>query len=74
MSIYMFGLGNGHLPKLARDIARKHGAELINYTEPTGKKRHWFSAPNLGAPFDRARRQRVLGELREAGISHDPNL
>jgi hypothetical protein len=68
MSDYMFGLGKGHLPQRARDIAREHGAELVNYVEPGGQKRHWFAAPNLGAPFDGARRQAILAALREAGL------
>lgn len=52
MSEYMFGLGPGHLGERARKIAKTHGVELVNYTEPRGEKRHWFAGPNRGAPFD----------------------
>lgn len=34
MSDYQFGLGRGHLPKKANTIASKHGAALVNYTDP----------------------------------------
>lgn len=69
MRTFHFGLGQGHLPeRRTQKIARKHGAELVNYTEPRGEKRHWFNAENLGEPFDSRRAREVLGELRSAGI------
>ena len=65
---YLFALGPGHLPTRADRIARRHGARLVNYTEPSGQRRHWFACPNLGAPFDAARAAAVLADLRAAGI------
>ena len=44
---FMFGTANGHLPQRAARIAEAHGAELINYTDPNGRKRHWFASKNL---------------------------
>lgn len=41
-NIYHFGMAFGHLPvRRTQKIAKKHGAELVNYTEPgSGVKRH----------------------------------
>lgn len=63
-SDYLFLLGSGHLPKLAARIAAKHGATLVNYTDPgcscgyrctsgdcPANRRHWFAGPNLGEPL-----------------------
>lgn len=69
MSEHMFGAGPGHLPKRADKIARKHGAYLVNYTEPRGEKRHWFCCPNLGHPFDGATASAVMDALRAAGVA-----
>lgn len=68
MSAYIFGSGPGHLPRAAAAIARKHDAQLVNYTEPRGEKRHWFTAKNLGHPFDANTASAVLSELRDAGL------
>ena len=64
---YFFGLHDGHLTALADKIASRHGASHTNYTEPRGEKRGWFSAPNLGAPFDVATEQAVLDSIERAG-------
>ena len=66
MSEYQFGLGAGHLGAKARKIAEKHDATLVNYTEPDGRKRHWFACANFGAPWDQRRAARVLEELEHA--------
>ncbi len=76
MSEYMFGLGGGWLGAKAEAIARKHGAELVNYIDSycacghgcnphTCKmaRRHWFATRNLGAPHDQQTADAVLGEL-----------
>lgn len=63
--MYLFGLGKGHLGKRAATIAKRHGAELVNYTEPNGGKRHWFSSRNLGSPFNEATAMIVMTDLRE---------
>jgi len=68
MGNFQFLLGQGHLPKKANKIAQKHGAELINYTEPNGNRRHWFAGPNKGNPFDAQLANDVTVDLRQAGI------
>lgn len=68
MGEHHFGLGPGHLPRVANTIAKKHDAWLVNYAEPSGEKRHWFSCKNRGAPFDGATADAVLAELRMAGL------
>lgn len=65
---YLFLLGGGHLPRKADLVARRHGARLVNYTEPNGSKRHWFTGPNLGNPFDGQLRADVLADLERAGL------
>lgn len=68
MSEHFFGLGPGHLPKRADRIARKHGAYLVNFTEPRGERRHWFACANQGEPFDSATARAVLDDLHAAGF------
>lgn len=76
MSEYFFGLGSGWLPKSADKIARKHGACLVNYTDPqcncgrgcaSGKckasRRHWFACSNRGNPFDQQTARAVMSEI-----------
>lgn len=53
MSEFFFGMGSGHLPERFDEIAQKHDARLVNYTDPgTGEKRHWFATQNRGNPYD----------------------
>jgi hypothetical protein len=61
---FLFGMGTGHRSVSVARIAKKHGARLVNYTEPDGRKRHWFAAENLGAPHDEWRACQVLAEIR----------
>ena len=68
MSEYHFGIGPGHLPKKAGRIARQHEARLVNYVEPNGDRRHWFSCRNCGEPHDSTVRRKVMAELTEAGV------
>jgi len=73
MSDFLFGMGPGFLPRKANTIAKKHGAELVNYSEPIGRygnsiKRHWFRAENWGNPIDSDRAQAVFVDLKAAGI------
>ena len=71
-SEYFFGLGPGHLGRREARIAQKHGATLVNYTDPQcvcgggcvmgecpGSRRHWFAGPNRGEPWDRRLAARV---------------
>lgn len=67
MSQHHFGLHRGHLKKKASDIAKRHGAQHVNYTEPNGEKRGWFTCPNLGQPFDRAIERAVMRDIDAAG-------
>lgn len=81
MSEHMFGLGRGWLSAKAAKIARTHGAQLINHTDPQCKcgygcspfnckrsRRHWFVCQNLGAPFDQDKEREVYAALAAAGI------
>ncbi len=67
MSEFHFGLHDGHLVVKADRIAKQHGASHVNYTEPQGRKRGWFSCPNRGAPFDECVASAVLTDVEEAG-------
>jgi hypothetical protein len=66
MSIYHWCVGNGsvkHSAKISR-IARKHGAEFTDLGDS-----FYFSAPNLGYPFDKRRELEVMAALSEAGLT-----
>lgn len=69
-NIYHFGMGRGHLPvRRTQKIAKAHGAELVNYTEPgTGVKRHWFNTPNVGGGLNQRIARAVVAELEAEGI------
>lgn len=72
--------GSGHMPEKANKIAKQHGAWLINHTDPgcscgrghsngcPANRRHWFSAPNMGAPFDGDRARALSAALDAAGV------
>lgn len=67
MSEFNFGLHHGHLTEQANEIAERHGAWHVNYTETDGRKRGWFGCPNQGHPFDQAIAKAVLADIEEAG-------
>jgi hypothetical protein len=67
MSEFMFGVHDGHLTAKAQQIAKRHGASHVNYTEPRGRKRGWFACTNQGAPFDQATARAVLADIEAAG-------
>lgn len=69
-NIYHFGMAFGHLPvRRTQKIAKKHGAELVNYTEPgSGVKRHWFNTPNSGLNIAVRTACYVMDELKIEGI------
>ena len=84
MSEFFFGLGRGHLPAKARNVARKNGAILVNYTDPgcrcgfgctSGEckacKRHWFEVPNFGEPHNSRAAEKVVSALKLAGVKMD---
>lgn len=62
-SMYLFGLGKGHLGKMAATIAKGFGAELVNFTGPRGEKRHWFASRNFGSPFNESAAQMVVAAV-----------
>ena len=77
MSDHMFGLGAGHLPTNIARIARSHGAELVNYTDPQCRcghgcdphecpksRRHWFICNNFGEPHNSRTASAVLRAIR----------
>lgn len=80
MNEYYFGVGKGHLGRRADKIAAKHGATLVNHTDPGCRcgygctsdcpenRRHWFACNNLGEPFNSATARAVESDLRKAGI------
>lgn len=64
-SEHMFGCGPGHLPERANRTAAKHGAALVNHTDPQcncgygcrpftceRSQRHWFTCRNYGSPHN----------------------
>jgi hypothetical protein len=67
MNEYFFGLHRGHLKAKADQIAKKHGAWHVNFTEPNGEKRGWFGCDNLGHPFDSGRANAVMADIEKAG-------
>lgn len=68
MSEHFFGLHAGHLSKRADDIAGKHGAWHVNYTDPgTGERRGWFATHNRGNPFDRDTANAVMSAIDAVG-------
>jgi len=67
MSEHFFGLHTGHMNRKADQIAKKHGAWHVNYTEPRGEKRGWFACPNRGNPFDAQVARAVLADIEAAG-------
>lgn len=68
MHRHNFGLGPGHLPEQADEIAERHGAWLVNFTEPDGTKRHWFACRDRGEPFNGQTAAAVRADLRKEGI------
>lgn len=68
MSEYFFGLHNGHLTIRANQIAKRHGAWHVNFTEPgTGQRRGWFACRNRGNPLDEQIAEKVMQSIDAAG-------
>ncbi|HWA76288.1 MAG TPA: hypothetical protein VG937_28310 [Polyangiaceae bacterium] len=77
---FIFGVHRGSgaklkpaLRKIYDRAAKKHGAQLIEATLPGVGYQRWFTAPNLGAPFDRAIERAVYSEI-EAEIAKGGRL
>ena len=64
---YFFGLHSGHLTVRADRIARKHGADHVNFTEPRGRRCGWFVCDNRGQPFDQQVATAVWDDIEAAG-------
>lgn len=69
---YFFGLGQGHLSDAVAAIAEENDADLVNYTEPDGRQRHWFECANYGQPHDQNKANAVWAALEESGVNLDP--
>lgn len=76
MSEYIFGCGDGHLPKSVARIAKRHNTTLINHVDPGCKcghgcdpfgckasRRHWFATDNRGEPFNSQVKEAVLRDV-----------
>jgi len=80
MSDHLFFTGPGHLSATVDRAVSKIGVDLVNYTEPSpgpgqpGEKRHWFSGPNRGYPFDRELEQETLEILKKVATKGDRKL
>jgi hypothetical protein len=67
VSEYVFGLHDGHLTAVADQIAGRHGAWHVNYTEPCGERRGWFACPNRGPSFYQVIARAVMADIDRAG-------
>lgn len=72
MSEYMFGVSRQKPTRKAakkmEQIAKRHGAYLVEARIPGTGYQRWFAGPNLGHPFDRAMSKAVYEDLVKAGI------
>jgi len=64
---HFFGLGKGKVSakeeKRIQRIAENHDAEFVNFQEPNGEFRYWFSCDNKGEPFDSSTANYVMKEV-----------
>jgi hypothetical protein len=65
MSEYLFCLHYGHLILEVDQIAGRHGARHVNYTEPRGERCGWFACPSSESQFAVA--SAVMGDIDRAG-------
>lgn len=72
MSEYMFGVSRQKPTRKAakkmEQIAKQHGAYLVEATIPGTGYQRWFAGPNLGNPFDQRMSNDVNADLVKAGI------
>jgi hypothetical protein len=73
MSEFMFGVSRTKPTrrdsrKIER-IAKRHGATFVEANLPGTGYQSWFSAPNLGSPFDQERAAAVAVDLETAGLA-----
>lgn len=73
MSEHMFGTYRGHLSvtliKNVEDKFKVDRVSVINFTEPRGEKRGWFSCRNRGEPFDSKTAREVMAYARSVARS-----
>jgi len=55
--------------KTMERIAKRHGAYLVEATNPGTGYQRWFCCPNLGHPFDDRTERAVYDDLAKAGLS-----
>jgi hypothetical protein len=73
---YLFGIGQGWLPRSAARAAEKRGAVLVNHTDPQcscghgcplyackASRRHWFACDNRGEPQNSQVERAVLSAV-----------
>lgn len=73
MSEFMFSTSRTRVTDVARRklerIAKRHGASFVEVSGPQfGGYLSWFTARNLGSPFDRDRANAVAADIAAAGI------
>jgi len=75
---YHFGCGKGRIAdktaKRINEIARENGARFTATNMPGDGWCYWFSAPNLGEPFDRQTAAAVWAALERAGLARGHEL
>ena len=83
MNEHLFGGGKGHLSATAARAAKSAGATLVNHHDAgcacghgcrrncPANARHWFAAPNRGAPHDGATERAVMDAVRGAATKAD---
>lgn len=72
-SPYIFGAGPCHLSVAVAVAVNREGAELVNYTEPHGIKRHWFvaGAAMAAPPFAASLARRVRAAVERVATAAD---
>lgn len=81
MSEYFFGLRPGPSHEGAEEIAVRHGAHVTDYTDAECRcgygcsphtcpksRRHWYTCPQYGEPFDSSTARAVRQDLSRAGL------
>lgn len=62
--------GRGRSPQGLDRVAKQVDArcDVVDYREPSGERRWWIEAPNLGAPFDGQMRAAISAAAKAARI------
>ena len=71
MSEFMFGVSRKKPTRRdaqhMKHVAKKHGARLVEAVLPGTGYQRWFTAPNLGDPFDHQRAAAIYDDLHAIG-------